>query len=74
MSPRGQTSVGVRISRLIATGFGGAKRLVKSNLLPMVPEWSQGPRVRGFTGEGHLESHDEVEDMEETEQVDPWGL
>jgi hypothetical protein len=27
-----------------------------------------------FTGEGHLESQDEVEEMEETEEVDPVGM
>jgi len=59
---------------VIATGFGGAKTLVKSSLLPMAPEWSQGPRIGAFTGEEHLESQDKVEEMEETEEVDPRGL
>jgi len=48
--------------------------LVKSSLLPMAPEWSQGPRIGAFTGEEHLESQDKVEEMEETEEVDPRGL
>lgn len=28
----------------------------------------------GFTGEGDLESQDEIEEMEETDDVDPEGM
>jgi len=40
----------------------------------MLPEWSQGPRIWELTGEGHLESQDKVEEMEETDEVDPEGM